>query len=212
MKKTLILLTISLSISTASHAQKWSAGYRTGFQQLQNNPSYGSYKNGRTVWSNQVFLDRKISKRFESELTLGYSYKNHGSSTHQYFDGPALVTLDQQTTTLTMGVYLRYYMCQHSRLRVFGQAGFTSYKSWTNYQGQSYDYPISLPQYFSGRQNSGLVIANTVAAGVGVNYEFRPRFYLNSVFNLNYYTSGSIRMADDHRFAGDAHVGIGLRF
>jgi hypothetical protein len=212
MKKALLLLTTILSIVTISHAQKWSAGYRTGFRQLESPPTNDPYGKDKIAWTNQVFLNRKITKRLETELTLDYTYKNHGTSSFSYFDGPALVVMDQQTTMLTAGLYLRYYIYQYSRVRIFGQAGFTSHKSWTNYQALSYDYPNSSPAYYSGTLNSGLVIAHTVAIGAGVSYDLSYRFYLNSLFNVNYYTGGAMRMSGSDPLARAAYVGLGFRF
>ncbi len=212
MKKVLLLSTAILCITAISYAQKWSAGYRTGLQQLDLRLSNKPFGKDNMLWHNQVFLDRKLTKRLEAELTLGYSYKNNGSTSSSFFDGPALINTTSQTSTLTAGLYLRYYICQHTRLQVFGQAGITSYKSWTNYQGLSYDMLDSAPNYFSGTQNSGIIIAHTVAAGIGFNYKLNHHFYLNSLFNLDYNTQGPQRLTDNSSFSPSVYAGIGFRF
>ncbi len=213
MKKVTLSLVLILSVSSVLQAQKWSAGYRTGIEldnaRLSDNPI--SHEN--LLWNNQLFVNRKIVGNLEGEVTATYNYKRSNHIMTSIWDGPELINRRNKTSTLNLGVYLRYYLYQNKNWRFFTQAGIGSYKSWNSYEGEVLQTINGTPDPFSGNESSRIILAHTLEAGVGASCNISKRLYLNSILNSGYKTDGSSRLSTHSTdFALSLYVGVGFRF
>jgi hypothetical protein len=213
MKKVLLTFSSVLFLAATVHAQKWSAGYRTGMEldntRFNNNP----IDNENLLWNNQLFLNRKIIGNLEAEVTATYNYKESNYIITDLWDGPELIKVRNRVSTLTMGLYLRYNLYQKNNWRFFAQAGMGSYKSWNCYDGETLQTINSTPAPFSGKESPRMVLAHTLEGGLGTSYSIGKRFYLNSILNVGYKTDGSSRLSEPTTdFATSLFVGVGFRF
>lgn len=213
MKKILLTITVLLSFAPILQAQKWSAGYRSGIEianvRFTNDPI--SHEN--LLWNNQLFFNRKIVGRLEAEVTAAYNYKRSNYITSGLLDGPELIYTRNRTSTLTVGLYLRYFFYQKNNWRFFAQAGMGSYKSWNCYEGETLQTINGTPSPFSGKESSPLVLAHTLEAGIGGSYNISKRFYLNTLLTVGYKTDGPSRLsANSTDYASSLYVGVGFRF
>jgi hypothetical protein len=207
MKKIIIATTALLILTTALHAQKWSAGYRTGVEKKF--PQYKRNSDQKLwFWNNQVFLNRKITNRLETEVTLTHN-STCSTDSMTYFDGPVLSVLKGKTHELSLGLNLRYYIYSNSRWQAFAQLGTSANKSWFSYDGLSYDEPNSVPKPYSGKSNSPITVFNTISAGAGANYNLSRRLYCTAQLNGIYNTQASLSYND---FSWVMYAGIGFRF
>lgn len=214
MKKLLRLLAIILLLTDSATAQKWSAGFRTGLEQLEPRLSDKPFGNDNMLWNNQVFLNRKITRRLEGEINITHNRTSNTDSS-RFFDGPSLVVENERINKITLGLNLRYYVLYGSRWSAFAQAGASVCKSWRNYDGVSYSDLNSTPTFFSGKGSTEIDF-NTVSAGIGINYNLNKHFYLNSLFNVLYRPNGTYTYMSgpytETNFSLALYAGIGFRF
>jgi hypothetical protein len=213
MKKITLTVLLLLSLATILQAQKWSAGYRSGMALANARLNNDAVAHENLLWNNQLFLNRKIAGRLEVEITATYNYKKSSHITTGLFDGPDLIYTRNRTSTLTAGIYLRYFVYQNNNWRLFAQAGVGSYKSWNCYEGEALQTINSTPSPFSGKETSPLVWAHTLEAGIGGSYNISKRFYLHSLLNVGYKTDGPVRMsANATDYTSALYAGAGFRF
>ncbi len=218
MKKTnFILTTVLLSLTTAATAQKWTAGLRTGASQdnFQFNDQFA--QGGNLMWSNQVFVDRRLGKHLELEASATYSQLNASNSFPDFVEPSVTVYQSWQTKNLSLAINIKYYLLQKRNWEVFGLAGLGTSKKWSHYQQ---NFSGTIPAHFvysntEGEEHNPWPILSSFNAGAGLNYKLTQHLQLSGLFQLSYkagadtYFSSTV---NQNNFAPALLAGIGYRF
>ncbi|RZK46050.1 MAG: hypothetical protein EOO94_03415 [Pedobacter sp.] len=208
-----ILILIAVFISCSTHAQyKWSAGIRTGLEvtNLFSVDPHLDYKDNM-LWTNEVFISRRIGKHFEADVAMRYK-ANQDSDSMRFssLEGNSSSITNQKQMSLQ--VNLRYYFIQVSKYEVFGQIGSSADYNRTRNRGW-YNEIYYGPRDFS-RVRSSLDFFKRLYFGAGLNYNIAPRLYASATILAGYKTTTARNMSVDGQssFSGNVLAGIAWRF
>ena len=216
MKTKLTILSLLFSFllpSKSSYAQKWSAGYRTGIGMRNLNLTYEyDFKSYNLDWNNQVFLNKRMGKRFELEVSLNYNRRVY-SDTFSYDRNGSFVTVASKTIINNLNPALtgRYFILQRQRLTLFAQLGISFLDPKVNYSSVE-STPGSPDKYNSYNWNS-FALFRWLIPGLGANYNINRQLYLNASLNIPYQGDVSQPGEQHHNeWGANLYAGVGFRF
>lgn len=218
MKKTLASLLLLLPLTSISYAQQWSAGFRTGIEQQEIRLSDKPLGKNNTLLQQQLYLSRKIGKRFEAEVALQYGHKNTTDSIRGLYDAPELIVLNRSIHSFSLAYTFRAFLYQSARWQAYAQAGFSSYYFWENFKGVAYQSVnpqgvIAQPSYFSGTDKLFSPLSK-ISLGAGANYQLYKSIYLNTQANIHYLVDRARYLTNqgNKSLSLSGYLGLGFRF
>lgn len=203
-KAALILITTLTATHLCNAQSKWSAGYQAGLGTLNVNAD-------KVAFTNQVFVNRKITKKIEIEAGLGYTSWNNRTSE---LDGgwPGDYKLHSYTLNLTLSA--KYHFIQRSKWSLYIPLAISN--AYIHNQSKVVgDYnPFEWFTYSNSKMN----FAYCISSGLGGNISLSKHFYLNAQFTAGLKTQKTLatfdtrKATDGNAIAYGAQVGIGYKF
>lgn len=211
--KSITAIILIFVTSIPCYAQnKWTAGYRTGLEiiNLNINP-HSDFKSNNLIWTNELFVDHKLGKRFEIEAGIRYGRKTY-IDTGTVYDAPEFMVAErQQVNQITLLVNIKYHFIITQKYSLYCQAGTSAMRRIATLLTRYYNPNEVIKEYYSSTY-SNTEWFNTFSTGAGINYNLYPRLQLNATLTADYNTYGRYYMATSSYNDWSAHLLIGIGY
>lgn len=181
MKKYFFSLALIPCYLVSNAQSNWSVGFRTGAE-LTKTININEEKKG-ILFSEQLFVTKKIFKNFEIELNT--SYKSSVNNTYFYneiYDGPEYLAETNTSKFLEIGMNARYFIFNKKGWSSYCGLGLNTvitYNSTNGYAGESYGWGYYPATYFSNKSTNTNML-DVVSFSLGTNKRINEHWSLNA--------------------------------